>query len=110
MPTSDEKGPEQLLRAFCFALGRGQRDALFAMWLFRRAAALRWIKPFRAARSSNWTARLRWASVASVVLAFLTAVRSSERCARLRTAAARDLRMFFFAESIRGTWVSDSAR
>ena len=35
--------------------------------------------------------------------AFLSAVRSAERCARLRTAAARDFRMFFFADSIFGT-------
>ena len=35
--------------------------------------------------------------------AFLRAVRSAERCARLRTAAARDFRMFFSADLIFGT-------
>jgi hypothetical protein len=33
----------------------------------------------------------------------LRAVRKAERCARLRTVAARDLRMFFLAEAIFGT-------
>ena len=36
-------------------------------------------------------------------LAFFSAVRSAERCARLRTVAARDFRMFFFADAIFGT-------
>src|SRR5436190_3756474 len=36
-------------------------------------------------------------------LAFFRAVRSAERCARLRTVAARDFRMFFFADAIFGT-------
>jgi hypothetical protein len=33
----------------------------------------------------------------------LSAVRSAERCARLRTVAARDFLMFFFADAIFGT-------
>ena len=33
----------------------------------------------------------------------MSAVRRAERCARLRTVAARDLRMFFFADAIFGT-------
>jgi hypothetical protein len=33
----------------------------------------------------------------------LSAVRKAERCARLRTVAARDLRMFFLADAILGT-------
>ena len=33
----------------------------------------------------------------------MRAVRSAERCARLRTAAARDFRMFFSADLIFGT-------
>jgi hypothetical protein len=37
------------------------------------------------------------------MLAFLTAVRSAARWARLRTSAARDLRMFFLADAILGT-------
>jgi len=37
------------------------------------------------------------------VRAFLRAVRSAERCARLRTAAARDFRMFFLADAMFGT-------
>jgi hypothetical protein len=34
-------------------------------------------------------------------------VRSAERCARLRTVAARVFRMFFFADAIFGTKTSD---
>src|SRR6266513_2397166 len=70
---------------------------------FCRAAALRWISPFRAARSSRRTAASRTSSFASADFAFLRAVRSSERCARLRMAAARDLRRFFLADAILGT-------
>jgi len=40
---------------------------------------------------------------APAAFAFLSAVRNAERCARLRTVAARDLRMFFFADAIFGT-------
>jgi hypothetical protein len=47
--------------------------------------------------------------VASVAAAFLSAVRSVERWARLRMAAARDFRMFFFAEAIFGTKLSRNA-
>jgi hypothetical protein len=36
-------------------------------------------------------------------LAFFNAVRSAERCARLRTVAARAFRMFFFADAMFGT-------
>ena len=43
------------------------------------------------------------AGVASGAFAFLSAVRSAERCARLRTVAARDLRMFFLADAMFGT-------
>jgi hypothetical protein len=42
-------------------------------------------------------------AVASGAFAFLSAVRKAERCARLRTVAARDLRMFFLADAILGT-------
>ena len=42
-------------------------------------------------------------AVASGACAFLSAVRKAERCARLRTVAARDLRMFFLADAIFGT-------
>src|SRR5688572_17473587 len=45
----------------------------------------------------------RSSAVAVGALAFLSAVRSAERCARLRTVAARDFRMFFFADAIFGT-------
>jgi hypothetical protein len=43
------------------------------------------------------------AGVASDAAARLSAVRKAERCARLRTVAARDLRMFFLADAIFGT-------
>jgi hypothetical protein len=52
----------------------------------------------RAARSSSWTARRRSSAEASGLFAFLSAVRSAERWARFRTVAARDFRMFFFAD------------
>jgi hypothetical protein len=42
-------------------------------------------------------------SGASAVLAFFSAVRRVERCARFLTVAARDFRMFFFADAILGT-------
>src|SRR5215218_5909449 len=45
----------------------------------------------------------RSSAVAVGALAFLSAVRSAERCARLRTVAARVFRMFFFADAIFGT-------
>src|SRR3954452_14817224 len=61
------------------------------------------MRPFRAARSSKLTAAVRSAAVAAGAFAFFSAVRSAERCARLRTVAARDFRMFFFADAIFGT-------
>ena len=71
--------------------------------LLLRAALLGWIKPFRAARSSKRVALSLISAVAPGAFAFFSAVRSAERCARLRTVAARDLRMFFFADAIFGT-------
>lgn len=73
----------------------------FASLLLWRAAAFRWISPFREARSSSFTA----ANFSSAVPADarLRAVRSADFWARLRTAAARDFRMFFFAEARFGT-------
>src|SRR3954468_22318367 len=64
------------------------------------------MSPLRAARSSSCTARVFTSGVASAATAFLSAVRSAERWARLRMAAARDFRMFFFAEAILGTKLS----
>lgn len=71
-----------------------------------RAALLRWMSPLRAARSSRLTAIFLSASEAVGDLAFFTAVRRVARCARLRTAAARDFRIFFFADAILGTNVT----
>ena len=45
-------------------------------------------------------------AVAPGAAAFLTAVRRAARCARLRTVAARVLRMFFLADAIFGTKTS----
>src|SRR5688500_15949773 len=73
------------------------------MRLLRRAAAFLWMSPFRAARSRRLTAPSCTSPVAPAARAFLSAVRSAERCARLRTAAARDFRMFFLADAIFGT-------
>ena len=52
---------------------------------------------------------VRSAAVAVGALAFLSAVRSAERWARLRTVAARDFRMFFLADAIFGTKVSKNS-
>lgn len=76
--------------------------ARFASLLLWRAAAFLWIRPLRAARSSVVTASARASAVASLATAFLRAVRSAERCARLRACAARDFRIFFFAEAMFG--------
>ena len=61
------------------------------------------MSPLRAARSRRLTAASLSAAVDPGVLAFLSAVRSAERCARLRRLAARDFLMFFFADAIFGT-------
>src|SRR3954465_11353788 len=61
------------------------------------------MRPLRAARSSSLVAASLSSAVASADFAFLTAVRRAARWARLRTVAARDFRMFFFAEAIFGT-------
>jgi hypothetical protein len=45
----------------------------------------------------------RSSAAAAAAFAFFTAVRSAERWARLRTAAARDFRRSFFADLIFGT-------
>jgi hypothetical protein len=51
------------------------------------------------------TACRRCSMVASGAFAFLSAVRNAERCARLRTVAARAFRMSFFEEAMFGTTV-----
>src|SRR5205814_8882683 len=61
------------------------------------------MSPLRAARSRSLVAASLAAGVAFSSFAFLSAVRRAERCARLRTVAARDLRMFFLADAIFGT-------
>src|SRR5215831_17446571 len=61
------------------------------------------MRPLRAARSNSLVAASLAAGVACGSFAFLSAVRRAERCARLRTVAARDLRMFFLADAIFGT-------
>jgi hypothetical protein len=76
---------------------------VFATFDLCRAALFGWISPLRAARSSRAVAAFFAAGVDPGAFAFFTAVRSAARCARLRTAAARDLRMFFLAEAILGT-------
>ena len=68
-----------------------------------RAALFRWMRPLRAARSSREVADFFCSVVADGAFAFFSAVRNAERWARLRTAAARDFRMFFFADAILGT-------
>src|SRR6476661_7876286 len=61
------------------------------------------MSPLRAARSRRLTALVRSSALAVGASDFLRAVRSAERCARLRMAAARDFRMSFFAERMFGT-------
>lgn len=75
---------------------------MLSLLLFR-AALFAWISPLRAARSSSRVAVSLASALAPGAFAFLSAVRNAERCARLRTVAARDLRMFFFADAIFGT-------
>lgn len=61
------------------------------------------MSPLRADRSRSFTARSFVSADAPGALAFFNAVRSAERCARLRTVAARVFRMFFFADAMFGT-------
>ena len=75
----------------------------FAILLLWRAAVFLWINPLRAARSRSCTALNLSGALAADVFAFLRAVRSEDRWARLRTVAARDFLMFFLEEAIRGT-------
>jgi hypothetical protein len=60
------------------------------------------MSPFRDARSSSLTAA-SFSSEFPPEDARLSAVRSADLWARFRIAAARDFRMFFFAEAILGT-------
>jgi hypothetical protein len=94
------RNPTPILRVtqpyFAAAFALASRD-------FWRAALFLWISPLRAERSSRLVATVFCAGVASADLAVFRAVRRAERCARLRTAAARDFRMFFLADAILGT-------
>src|SRR3954463_13637695 len=85
----------------CMVAGRYAAARLSLLLL--RAALFRWMSPLRAARSSSFAAASLTSAVAPGALAFFSAVRRAERCARLRTVAARDLRMFFLADAIFGT-------
>ena len=61
------------------------------------------MSPLREDRSSSFTARSFASAEAPGVFAFFNAVRSAERCARLRAVAARVFLMFFFADAMFGT-------
>jgi len=74
----------------------------FASRLLCRAAAFLWMSPLRDARSRSLTAA-SFSSAFPPDDARLSAVRSADLWARFRIAAARDFRMFFFAEAILGT-------
>ena len=94
-----KRGAERRLFDF---FGTALYFADFASRLLCRAAAFLWISPLREARSRSLTA----ASLSSAVPAEearLSAVRRADLWARFRIAAARDFRMFFFAEAILGT-------
>src|SRR5207249_8030086 len=70
---------------------------------FCRAALFLWIRPLRAARSSTRAASAYAAAAASAVAAARTcfsAVRSDERCARLRMVRERAWRIAFLADLI----------
>jgi len=104
-PTARSRGLHDVKRAprggarFC-VLPFGYLAA-FASLLLWRAAAFLWISPFREARSSSLTAA-SFSSAEVPPVALLSAVRRAERWARLRIEAARDFRMFFFADAILG--------
>jgi hypothetical protein len=83
--------------------------AALARRLLWRAALFGWMSPLRAARSRRTTATFLASGVEPAAFAFFNAVRSAERCARLRTVAARDFRIFFSAEAIFGTKNSGGA-
>lgn len=76
--------------------------AAFASRLLCLAAAFLWMSPFREARSRSLTA-VSFSSAFPPEEARLSAVRRADLWARFRIAAARDFRMFFFAEAILGT-------
>ena len=65
------------------------------------AVAVCFAAPVAARRPAVFFAVFFFAPVAA--FAVLSAVRSDERCARLRAVAARVLRIFFFADAILGT-------
>mgnify|MGYP001566905751 CR=1 FL=1 len=96
-------GPLCRTLSYSVVLCRTLYAFFLAIWLLCRAAAFLCTSPLRAARSTSWTAVRFSASVDAGVRAFLRAVRSVARCARLRTVAARVLRMFFLADAILGT-------
>ena len=81
------------------------RATALARRLFWRAAAFRWIRFFRPARSMMLTASAKApaASAGAAVRTFLMAVRSWLRWVRLRTVADWAWRMRFLADLIRGT-------
>src|SRR5690348_12524219 len=85
----------------------GDGQLALAIRLLYRPAALRWMRPLRAARSSSLTAWSFTSAEAPGALAFLSAVRNVERWARFRALAARDFRRFFFADAILGTETSE---
>jgi hypothetical protein len=74
----------------------------FARRLLCRAAAFLWISPLREARSRSLTAASLSSGLPAEDARF-SAVRRADFWARLRIAAARDFRMFFFAEARLGT-------
>ena len=76
--------------------------AALASRLLCLAAAFLWMSPFRDARSRSLTAT-SFSSAFPPADARFSAVRSADLWARFRIAAARDFRIFFFAEAILGT-------
>jgi hypothetical protein len=95
--TKKEAPPGASLHLICFVY-----FAAFARRLLCLAAAFLWIRPFREARSRSLTAA-SFSSAFPPEEARFSAVRSADLWARFRIAAARDFRMFFFAEAILGT-------
>jgi len=100
--TDNRKGDEIISSPYAFSQSSRYAALRLSLLLFR-AALLRWMSPLRAARSRSFAAASFTSVEAPGALAFLSAVRRAERCARLRTVAARDLRMFFLADAIFGT-------
>ena len=100
--THKEKGDESLLVAPFALLPSPLRGGATELTLIT-SGVVAMDEPFARRTIEQLGGRQLHLSGAPGAFAFLSAVRRAERCARLRTVAARDLRMFFLADAIFGT-------